>query len=110
MGKIQRLFGEPLGQVITPRVFSLMKPISCVHSKRLRVYQQNAHMVYTCGRVARTHGAGQGEGERGGADACGEPGEDSGVAGVRQEEEVDEEAGRREFRSLPLSDARAVRA
>ena len=28
----------------------------CVHSKRLRVYQQNARMLNTCGRLAGTHG------------------------------------------------------
>ena len=44
MGTIQRLLGERQGQVVTPRVFSLMKPTPCVHSKRLRVYRQNAYM------------------------------------------------------------------
>ena len=29
----------------------------CVHSKRFRVYVQNARMFYTCARFARTHGS-----------------------------------------------------
>ena len=28
----------------------------CVRSKRSRVYRQHAHMFYTCGHVAGTHG------------------------------------------------------
>ena len=49
-GNIQRSRGEPLGQVITLRLFSLMK------LTRLRVHRQNARMFYACGRIAGTHG------------------------------------------------------
>ena len=61
MGNIQWLLGEPLGQVITLRVFSLMKSPLCVHSKRLRVHRQNAHMffnIWTCCRFSNVHTAG----------------------------------------------------